>query len=101
MKPECVVDFLGECGNIFFIEFQVVMTLAELGEKDVKKIPQEVKDNAKDYYDAIRIMGKYVEFIPTDAVMYDKYMEQRDENEVDGTIISNILKERLNEIRNC
>ena len=92
-KPEVVVDFFNEGGNIFFIEFQAMMTLAEQGYNAIAhEIPKVVKENAKDYYDALTIIGKYVELIPAEAEMQDEYYANKPEGMQDGRYIADLVK---------
>lgn len=94
-KPQLVVELRGENANIFFIEFHAMMILAERFGKDYAlkcNIPMAVKQNAKDYYDAIRIIGKYVEIIPAEDDLQKKYYENKPSKMVDGKYVAGILK---------
>lgn len=94
-KPEVVIEFFGESGNIFFIEFHAMLAITEKYGKDKTlaiNIPKEVRDNAKDYYDAIRIIGKYVELIPAEADLQDEYYAGRPNEITDGSYVAEIIK---------
>jgi len=100
-KPEVVVEFFGESGNIFFIEFQAMLTLAEKGKGGIAHdIPKEVKEKAKDYYDAITIIGKYVELIPAEAELQDEYYANKPDDMIDGSFVASLVKTALKRRQN-
>ena len=97
-KPEVVIEFFGESGNIFFIEYLAMLSLVEKGKRYIniaKQIPHVVRANAKDYFDAIAIIGRFVELIPAESELQDEYYAKRPENMVDGRFIADLVKAEL------
>lgn len=59
-KPAC--KLIGEDGNIFNLMGLAARALREAGMSDAaKQMPKKIYSEAKDYYDALRIISEYVE----------------------------------------